>query len=102
MRLHGEDHDVVRSRRGVILRYVDGRNGLLAAVGHHQPNTARAQGLEIGAARDEGHVLAGEREPRSQVAANRTDSDDRYLQWIRPPSAGGLQLPRFDPTANSP
>ncbi len=79
MRFQGEDHEVLRPRGGVIRRGMDVRYGLLAAVAHHQTNAARLQRIEVRAARDEGDVLAGVREPRPDVAANRSDTDDRYL-----------------------
>jgi len=80
MCLHGEDHDVLWARCGVIRRRVDPRHRLLAPVTHDQADAARAQRLEVRAARDEGDVLAGVRKTRPDIAADRTDPDDRYLQ----------------------
>ena len=84
MRLHREDDDVLRAGRGVVIGRIDRGNGLLAAVGRHQPNAAATQRLQIRAARDEGHLLAGERKPDPDVTANRADTDDRYLQGRSP------------------
>ena len=60
---------------------------LLAAVAQQQPNAARLQRLEVRTARDEGHVLTAVREPCPYVAANRADSDDRYLHTRSPRGA---------------
>ena len=43
-------------------------------------NAAATKRLEIRSARDEGHVLSGKRELDPDVATDRTDTDDRYLQ----------------------
>jgi hypothetical protein len=42
--------------------------------------TSRMPRVEICAPRDESHVLAGMREPRTQVAADGAHANDRYLQ----------------------
>ena len=91
MRFQGEDHEVLRPRGGVTRRGMDVRYGLLAAVAHHQANAARLQRIEVRAARDEGDVLARVRKPCPDVAANRADSDDRYLH-PRAAAAGALWL----------
>ena len=80
MRLHRENDHVLRAGCGVVVGRLDFRNRLLGSIGHHQPNAAATKRLEIRSACNEGHVLAGKREPRPDVTANRTDTDDRYLQ----------------------
>src|ERR1700730_18259151 len=80
MCLHRKDDDILRAGGGVVVGRLDGRNGFLAAVGGHQPNTAVTKRLEVRSARDEGHVLSGQCKPNPDVAANRTDTDNRYLQ----------------------
>ena len=93
MSLHGKDHDVLRSRCSVIRRRVDPWYRLLAPVAHEQPNAARAQRVELRAARDESDVLAGVRETRPDVAADRTDPDDRYLQVTPAPRRNSATAP---------
>src|SRR5450755_1011931 len=80
MRLHRQDDDILRAGRGVVVGGLDLRNGLLPAVGGHQPNAAAAQRLQVRAACDESHILSGQRETDADIAADRADTDNCYLQ----------------------
>ena len=76
MRLHAEDDYVLGARRGVISGRPDARHQFLGAVGINEPDALCLQRFEVRAPGDEGHVLAGEREPRPDITADRTDTYD--------------------------
>jgi hypothetical protein len=59
MRLHRQQHQVLRPRRAVIVSGLDRREDLVAAVGENEPDAVRLERREILAARDEGDILPG-------------------------------------------
>jgi hypothetical protein len=82
MRLHREDHDVLQASVGVVVRRTHVARDVLAAVVHHQLDTVAANCVEVRAADDERHVLAGERKLRADVAADRSCANDRNLHRV--------------------
>ena len=76
VRLHREDHDVVRAGRRVVVSRVNVVRDELRSVTHHELHAVAAKCGEIGATRDERDVLAGERELDAHVTADGAGADD--------------------------
>ena len=97
MRLHAEDHDILRSGLGQARGRLDARRDAVGAVGHPEPHAARPDRLQVRAARDERDVLARQRELDADVAADRTGADDAEFHRrfplvcaaVRPPESHG-------------
>jgi hypothetical protein len=81
MSLHREDDHVLRAHSIVVVRGRYGRM-LLAAIRIDQAQSARAQGFEIGAARDARNGLTGQRQSNCHIPADRADADDRYFHVL--------------------
>ena len=61
---------------GVVVGGLDVARDVLAAVVHDELHAVAADGVEVGAARDEGDVFAGEREFDADIAADGAGADD--------------------------
>src|SRR5438046_7108853 len=84
----------MRTGVGLVVRRPHVARDVLAAVVHHELDAVAANRLEIGAAYDECDVLACEREPRADIAADGTCSNDRDLHRIlRHASSGSSSWP---------
>ena len=79
MRLHGEDDEILHAGVGCSLMRGDRAGDDLESVFADDAHAALANRVEIGAARDEGHVLAGGGEPSAHVSADCSGADDRDL-----------------------
>ncbi len=93
--LHRKDHEVLRTCGGVIGGNPEPRHRLLGAVREQQPDPSHLQRLEVLAAGNESHILAGVGESMADVAANRTDAYDRDLHPAN--LAGDLRIAEAAP-----
>ncbi len=93
MRLHRENDGILRTGRSVVVGRIHARHGQFGSIAVDDPDAAAAQRIQIRTACDEGHLIAGVREPGSQVTANRSDPDDRYLQMTVVHGAHVVALP---------
>jgi hypothetical protein len=75
-----QDDGILRTGCCVVVGGIHARHGQFGSVAVDDPDAAAAQRIQIRTACDEGHLIAGMREPGSQVTADRSDPDDRYLQ----------------------
>src|SRR5450631_3537499 len=82
MSLHCENDDILRTDCSIVVGGIHMLHRRLGSIAVDDPYAAGAQRIKIRAACDEGHLIAGVREPGSQVTANRSDTDDRYLQCL--------------------
>ena len=85
VRLHGEDDHVLRPSLGEASGGLDARGDVVGAVGHREPHAPGADRLQVRAARDERHVLAGDRELDADVSADRAGTDDAEFHGWRSP-----------------
>jgi hypothetical protein len=79
VRLHRQDDDVLSARPVVAVGGLHLARHLLLAVGRDQLEAVGGDGVEVGSAHDERDLLAGQRELRSDQAADRAGPDDCYL-----------------------
>src|SRR5262249_34318346 len=79
--LHGHEHDleVARQAEGLV-QVVDGGTRLEGLVGPGHRDPALTDRLDLlGPGIDQRHVVAGARQERAEVAADRTRADEEYL-----------------------
>ena len=79
VRLHRQNHDVMRTGVGIVVRRPHLARDVFTTVVHHELDAVAANRLEIRATYDECDVLACERELRADIAADGTCSNDRDL-----------------------
>src|SRR5450631_2055837 len=82
MGLHCENDDILRTGCSIVVGCIHMLHRRLGSIAVDDPAAAGAQRIQIRAACDEGHLVTGMREPGSQVTANRSDPDDRYLHCV--------------------
>ena len=91
VRLHRQDHHVVHAGCGVVVGGAHVARDLLAAIGLDQLDAVIGDGLQIGAAHEEGDLVAGQRQPGSDGAADGAGTDDCELHFRFPLQAPSVQ-----------
>ncbi len=86
VRLDCEDDDLLHAGVGRVLVRGHGACHDLEPVLADHAHSVLANGVEVGAARDERHVFTGGGEPSAHVSADRTSADDRDLHASAPRS----------------
>src|SRR5258708_3025592 len=99
MRLHCQHDHVLSTRFRIVVARPDSRHNFFGAIGIDQPDAAGAERLETRSACDEGDVLSGQRKPSPHIAADCTDSNDRYLHGLH--LSGGRLSTAARPTRQS-
>jgi len=79
VRLDGKDDDVLRTGVAHFVEYGDRGGSALDAVFTDDTHSGATNRLEIRASRDERHVFTSGAQPTSDVSADRSRTDDRYL-----------------------
>ena len=76
VRLDGEEHGILWAGIGGVGDGTHGARVFLATVFEHEPEAAGADRRKVLVAGEEDDLVAGEREPGAEVAADRTSADD--------------------------
>ena len=82
MRLHRENHQVLRTHRTIVVACPHVASDVFAAIAHNELHALSPDYLQIQAAHEEGDVLASERKLYADVSSDGASTDDRNFHRI--------------------
>src|SRR5258708_31348142 len=99
MRFHRQHDNVLSTRFRIVVARPDSRHDFFGAIGIDQADAAGAERLETRSSFDESDILSRQRQPSPDIAADCTDSNDRYLHGLH--LSGGRLSTGSRPTRQS-